>query len=453
MNSTNTQPAKSNPIRRHIRKAFFLFVVVLSAVGAATYLSPKGYQSRVKLQFRPGTEDSVNGDALTEKLHDLSFVTKIVDQVGPETILADADVPNEKSQPVEQSSVQRYEAIDRFTNRLSIHVSDNNVMELKYIAGKPKLAQFLLSKVLEHLKQPEPSEKSSSTRLSYLNNRTRELKQQLANLAKKRNEYKHREGLLAPQEQVRLTAARISRLEEVLLQTEAEEKSLREEVDTLTNLKNTMPNSEKTVTNTNGSLRDRMSKLQLKEQELLAKYPELHPEVKRIRQQIAAVQELTEDDSRSSTSPSPTYVALQLALGKKQPELKALKVKAKTLAKQIESEQESLAEMNRTLVRIDQLQRDFDVLEKTYRNHAEELEQTRTMQTLHTDQIATMQIIGPTLENDPVEPDIFRSMGIGLILAFGSALGLVFLAELFRQPRAPKTNKDPKAPLPLPRSP
>jgi uncharacterized protein involved in exopolysaccharide biosynthesis len=193
--------------------------------------------------------------------------------------------------------------------------------------------------------------------------------------------------------------------------------------------------------------------LKVKEKELTAKYPARHPEVRQVRQQLAAAQALLKGQEGAreqvTTGPSKLYEEAELALQREEPVLAALKARAAALRDQLAQERKQLEAFNRDQVRIVRQQREVDLAEGHYRKYADNLQQLQVDTALASEKLSNISVVQPaTFDAEPVKPRLLAYLGGGFLAALLGGLGLVLLCE--RLDRSLKTPEEVQHQLGLP---
>ena len=202
---------------------------------------------------------------------------------------------------------------------------------------------------------------------------------------------KNSTGLASPADQRKLLVDRIARLEDKLLEAEATRVATQTEWQMSQAVLSGGPLSHVTAENAGvaddsmDSMQRQLYLLQLKEQELLAKFTEDQPEIKQVRRQIAASQvvlDREEKNRRSTKWPRNTYEQTQLALLQQETQLASLKSKSDVIEKQLQAARGELKTLNGHEVQIQRLQRQVEIHDNTYRKYADNLEQANIDQAL-----------------------------------------------------------------------
>jgi uncharacterized protein involved in exopolysaccharide biosynthesis len=452
---------------RQKTKIGLFFLLIMGGVAAFTFLSPKAYRSQAKLFLRLGRENATLDPTVTfgqtpvvavpssreneihsvlEILKSRVLLEKVVAAVGPRIILGTArppatDAATAGTTDPDVTPQERERAIHTLAKMLDADVAKKSAIILVSCeASSPELAQTITAKLVDCYLELHVLLNRTPGADQFLTEQTDRLRTQLARLENELRDLKNETGLFAPEGQRQALVTRLARLQDELLQaatattaTEAEAQSLRDKLAALPQTQVTsqtkgFPNEA------TDRLREQLHTLQVKEAELLARYPEQHPEVKQIREQTAKAQDLLRQEEKSReqivTGPNRLFEEAQLALVRLEPQLAALRARSTVLREQREKERAALKAFNDNDVRLAKLQREVDLKATEYRKYAENLEQTRIDQALKLEKISNVSIVQPaTCELDPVRPKLLLNFGIGLVLALLGSGGLAWLAE------------------------
>ncbi|RJP96266.1 MAG: hypothetical protein C4518_00340 [Desulfobacteraceae bacterium] len=150
--------------------------------------------------------------------------------------------------------------------------------------------------------------------------------------------------------------------------------------------------------------------LKQKEQELLSTFTENSIPVKDIRRQIAIAEiNLQNHQTQLQNSIPVQDIRRQIAI--------------------VESSLQNRQNSTLTL-QISQLEREKEIIEENYRKYAASMEQTRINQALEEEKISNIRVAQtPTVQVEPVRPNIGLILFMGLFLAVFGSLGLAFFME------------------------
>jgi len=473
---------------RHKKKFFAFFFFVVTAVGVATLLTPPTYRSEAMLFVRLGREnvgldatatmgqspmvhfpysreDELN--SVVELLKSRVLSERIVDALGPEAILGpESTSPLSllkeqlsallKPAPASDTTTSA-EAPDSFTQRPELTPRDlaimqyeqergigsikkTNIISLSYDARHPALAQQVLKQLVdEYLEQHVKVHRTPGAR-SFLAEQTERMQHKLRDLENQLVDLKQRTGIGAPPEQLQILATRIGHLEDELLATETQLTSTLAEAERLHDSFEGLSQMQ-LIGRTTGldnaasdSVLEQLYRLQLQEQELLAKYTEEHVEVKQIQRQIAQVQALlpVQPDRLVAINDAPQNgpTSAEAELIRREPLLASLEAKAVRLRVQLDEAHRELHRFNEDEVEIARLEREIAVYDANVRKYVENLEQATIDEALQAEQISNINIVEPATYNPkPISPNKLLNLVLGLAMGLGGGLALVLLSE------------------------
>jgi uncharacterized protein involved in exopolysaccharide biosynthesis len=461
---------------QHRRASAYCFVVVMGAVALITLLIPRTYRSEAKLFLRLGRENVALDPTTTfgqgpvvavpqsreneinsviETLKSRVLVESVVDAVGPDAILGQGplrtDPPAAPIDPrIGAQDRERERAIRKFFKTLGVElVKKSNVIALSFEGSSPEVAQAVLAKFTEACLDQHIRLNRTPRAHEFLAEQTAKLRAQLTQMEEELRDLKKETGLGSPEGQLQIVVNRIGRLQDELLQAGAATAAAEAEVRLLRDKAAAMSPTQVTA-RTQGfpntaadTMRGQLYALQLKEQELLSKYPERHPEVQLIREQTRAAQAILAKEERGreqvTLGPSRTFEEIQLALARQEPVLAGLRARATALQAQLDRERSELKTLTDNNLRLAKLQREIQLQDAHYRKYSENLEQTRIDQALETQRISNINIVQPaTYDIEPVRPRWLLNLGLGLVLAVAGCVGLPLLVEIWearhRQP-------------------
>jgi len=478
---------------RHKWKALILFLTVVTAVTLYTIFCPRTYRSEGKLFVRlgrenvtldptatlgqepavavpPSRENEIN--SVVEILRSRVLVERVVDAIGPRAILEVDDVtpPGGDAPPEgdvaspEQLGGQhdapdaepkpRPERFGLFTNlsdreraiiKLMEHMGvepgrKSNVIRISYDGHSPELSRAVVAKFMDFFLDQHIRLNRADGAREFLAQQTANLLSDLTRAEKELRDLKDETGFASVEEQRRIMATRIGRLEDELIETTAAKAATESEVQALRATLAGLPESQVTSRITGvadegtDGMREQFYALQLKEREMAAKYTDAHPLMQEIRHQIAGALEVLNQEERTrsevTTGPARPFEEVQLALLSKEPALSSLEVKADTLRAELAEVRGELKTLNESERRIAKLQREIDLQDTNYRKYSVTLEQARIDEALGSQRISNISVVQPaTYALKPVRPRKLINLMLGVLVGGLGSLGLAVLAE------------------------
>lgn len=472
---------------RHQRRMVLFFLAAMGASVGVILFAPRSYRSEARLFVRLGRENvaidptatlgqpaavaiPINRESelnsVVALLKSRMLAEKVVDELGPQTILhpraseslaASADRSHD-ALPAAKAGLAMWgdvRLLDRLPDRekavlallktLRIEtIKKSDVVQISCESPTPELSQRVVETLVErYLDQHIEANRTPGSR-EFFAQQTARLREQLAAQEGELLALKNETGLAAPDEQRKLIVAQIARLEDELLTAEAAAAAARAEVRSVSEKLAAFPETKVTAHTTgfanmaSDTMRAKLYELEMKEQELQAKFTDAHPELRRLREQLAQSRAILERQEHSrtqvTTSPSRTSEQAQLALLDREPAVAALVAKAEALRRQLAEARDRLAVLNENDLRVARLSREVALEEANYRKYSETLEQAKIDEALQLERISNIRIVQPaSYELKPVRPRRLLTLALGGLIGTCGAVGLALMAESQRQ--------------------
>jgi uncharacterized protein involved in exopolysaccharide biosynthesis len=357
--------------------------------------------------------------------------------------------------------VERSAAVDRFLRKLEVEVvKKSNIISITFDGPRPEVAQAVVSRLIDCYVERHAHLHRTTGAHKFLAGQAARMRAQLTQTEDALRDLKKETGLVAPEAQRQALVARLNQVEDDLLKTEAALAAGDAEVKALRiQLAETQPTQVTAVTKgianqVSDTMHGQVFGLIQREQDLVARgYLDEHPELKRVRAQLAKAQEAAAREGRGSetvtTGPSKSYEDAQLALARQQTQLVSLRARAEELRRQRDQQREALQALNRNELAIARLQRDVELHTAVYRKYAENLEQSEIDQSLEADHISNINVVQPpTIDPDPIRPRPAIYLTLAFAVSLLAAFGVAVLAE--NLDRSLKTPEDVEAALGVP---
>jgi len=171
-------------------------------------------------------------------------------------------------------------------------------------------------------------------------------------------------------------------------------------------------------------------RLAVAQQELVAaraKYSDDHPDVRRLRREIA---QLSADTSASSTSAptNPAYIQLQSQANAAAIEVRELSARRGEISAQLSSAQGAVSLSPRLEEQYTDLVRDYEVIKAQYEQmRAQQASAELRSKVAGSAAAETYVLINPArVPEDPIEPDRFALMFLGIVFAAAAGFGVAF---------------------------
>jgi len=481
---TNLRELLSTFIRHRHKMAAF-FVTALIATGMVILFAPKSYRSEAKLLVRLGRENVVLDAAVAPgqneavamplsreyELNSIVAILKsralaeqVVDVLGPDSILESEEhhlyaASGERSPAVAKAGMASWLGELQITESLparekavlelqkSIRVNTahkSDVVEIACLSPSPELSRAVVDKLVEVYVDQHIEWNRTPKARDFFEQQTSRLRDDLRRNEESLVALKNDTGMASPEDQRKLLVAQIGRLEDELMAAEASAAAAEAEVGLVEQKRSAYPATE-VASRTTGfateaadAMRSQLYSLELKEQELLAKYTEEHPEVRRVKDQIAGSRAVLDREDRSLaqviTARTRTSEQAELSLLEREPLLASHQARAEKLRRQLAETRSKLGDLTRGEHSVMQLAREVELTDASYRRYSESLQQARIDEALQTERISNITVVQPaTYEVKPARPQRLLTLVAGLMVgSFGSA-GLALVAECLNQ--------------------
>ncbi|HWB14660.1 MAG TPA: GNVR domain-containing protein [Pirellulales bacterium] len=475
--------------RFHRRKMVTFFLASLCTCALVIVFAPKSYRSEAKLLVRLGRENVVLDSAATlgqspavamplsreSELNSVVAILKsralaerVVDALGADTIL---HAGKGRVSQVVQAGTTSWLSDLRFLGKVPAReravlvlqedvrvdtARKSDVVQVSCLSSAPELSQAIVAKLVElYVDQHIEWNRTPKSR-EFFDQQSERLRRLLNEKEGQLVELKNDTGLASPADQRRQVVDRLGRLEDELLAAESSQAAAEAEVRLIEKKLAAYPATEITsrttgfATEAADSMRAQLYALEMKEQELLARYTEEHPEVRQVRDQIAGSQAVLGREDRSleqvTTGRTRTSEQAHLNLLDREPTLAAHRAKAEALRSQIEVARGKLVELNRRERDVATLAREVDLDDASYRRYYESLEQARIDEALRLERISNISIVQPaSYELKPARPRRLTILAVGLIIGSCGSVGLALVAENLTGPRRSSREGDSRA--------
>ncbi|MCE5267505.1 MAG: hypothetical protein LLG00_06425 [Planctomycetaceae bacterium] len=457
---TSILPSKeiADSLLRHRRKAIVCFLVVAGGVALATFLLPKQYRSQGKLFLRLGRENATLDSTATlgqpivavpqsreneinsvvEILQSRALVEKVVDALGPPTILGRATAGQDS----------REDAVSRIAKGVTVEAArKSSVIEISFLGSSPRACQAVVAKLVDVYLDEHGRINRAHGSQEFFAEQTRRLGHELTRREAELRDLKSATGLASPAAQRQQLVTRIGRLEDELLQTEAARVVAEAKVAalqrTLAELPETEVSQETSGVANEGTdrMREQFYALQVREKEAQAKYTADHPKLRQIREQLAAAKVLLQEEQKTrqhvTKEPNKLRRQAESALLSEQPLLASLQAQSGQLKRQLTAVRSELTKLNDDELRLAATQREIDLIEADYRKYSANLEQARIDRQLENERMSNVSVVQPaSYEPRPVRPRVAIDLLLGLCAAVFAALAVPLVADQFERLRS-----------------
>jgi uncharacterized protein involved in exopolysaccharide biosynthesis len=151
-----------------------------------------------------------------------------------------------------------------------------------------------------------------------------------------------------------------------------------------------------------------------------------------IEASVAGNHAIVAEQGRASAIDTKGHEELRLMLIKEKPALASARAKSSLLRTQLAEAKEQLRILNGNENRIDQMQREAQILDVSYRKYSVGLEQARLDQSLENQRISNINVAQPaSLSLQPVRPQRSLFLAAGLLLALFGGPTLAVLVDTY----------------------
>lgn len=345
--------------------------------------------------------------------------------------------------PVDQTT--RETAVQNLARMVSVaQGKKSGVITVTANAESPELAQRILQTTIDSFRVQHLRMNHTAGSYEFFVEQVAEGKRQLSRASEELRQAKDRLGISSIEGQRKLLqdqlgALATARLEasSLLATSEATGKELRKGLNRIPAL---LVSQETTGLMADGRDRTRqaLAELELREQQLLVKYTEVHPEVVSIRQQIARARALLQsppgDTASRTRTPNPVAQQLEIRIAEEEARREASRARSEILMADTRAVQSRLETLNASEGEIQRLEKQVETLQASLKSYTEKTEQARINQRLEEERISNINVVQPpTLSSKANSPNGKTVFLLGGVLAVLSGVGLPFGWELGRR--------------------
>lgn len=440
-------------VRRHLGAGFAVGFLICLLTAAYLYFAPRAYLSAAKLYVRLGRESiTIDPTASTgetmqvaesrenqinsvlEIISSENIYDEVVRRLGPDVVLGEAPVPPLDAPPTD-STARSYihrEAVKRLQKKIDLDVvKRSNIIWVTAEAGDPLLAQRILQTFLDASEQLYLDSTRSDGTVELFVNESKRVEQRYDQEAKGLAEVKSRIGVASIDDRRKTLQEQLSKSESDIDQAEARLAKAEATVDSLAeSLVNVdqfeMSRTSNQPQDARGQANRDVAKLQIKEQELLAKYTERHPSVVRVREQIARANELLAEakaPEQETATISPVWRTLEQDRQRQLAEIRATKAELASLRSSRQAVRLRLSELNDVEGEIAGREELLKVLRETRADYAEKLQQARMDEVMASQSLSDISIPQPaTYQPKAIAPKKRLIAAAGVVFAALAAL-------------------------------
>jgi len=321
-----------------------------------------------------------------------------------------------------------------------VREKDSNVISVFIRLGDPNLARDVIAKVIELYKVAHVKVNGHEQMIDVFEEQATSDKLSLSVLEEKIETLKQQKGLSLPQLQIQTLIQNIQNLKnnrdlQVIRRAELSQQKNKLTIQ-LRSLPTTQVRTElKEVNPTAALLRSELGKLKLRRAQMTKSYRPDSEMVREITDMVNDLEILLEkesglDSTGTTTQPNPLAEEIDKKIKSIDVELDGLRAgipKTEEAIGDIENEIQTIRLGN---IQLEELQREFSVIEKKYLTTATRYERIKTEQALDDGQVANISILSEaSFSTEPASPKRLLLMVLGIIFALVSAVGFVLFRD------------------------
>ena len=446
-------------VRRHFWTGVLIGLGVLIATAAYLSLAPRQYLSTAKLYVRLGRESvTLDPTATTGKtlpiaesrenqinsvleiISSENIYAAVVDQLGPDVVLGLADVPAEAGgaaavEPVEHAAMHSAayrKAVELLQKKIDLEaVKRSNVIWVSAEMSDPLLAQRTLQTFLDAAEELYLANTRSDGTVALFEQESVKVATEYTEQARQLAAIKSRIGVSSIEDRRKTLQQQLSESERAIDQAEARLVKSEAMVDALAESLRDLDQYEMALTSNQpqdarGQAERDVSRLELKEKELLATYTQRHPEVRRVREQIATARALlaaAKPPEQKTATTSPVWRQLEQTRQQELANIRGTKSELTSLTSSRELVKRRLSELNDAEGDIASREKMLEVLRKQQVDYAEKLQQARLDEVMTAQSLSDISVPQPaTYQPKAIAPKKRLIAAAGGVFALGLAL-------------------------------
>jgi polysaccharide biosynthesis protein PslE len=468
-----------NVLFKHQRKIVATFLIVVGAVAVHTFTSTPLYEAKASLLIKVGREyvyrpevgeerpqvmlnreDLVNSEL--EILTSRDLAAKAVETIGIDRLypgidkkpalfslatlrgLFDDAVAWLDGRPLPSMTDTRLDRATKiFLGSLKVEaIPKSNVVRLQFRHHDAELAAQGVNTLLDSFKAKR-LEVFSGPKSSFLEEQMVYYRDQLRDSEQRFEAFRQEHGVYSLDQQRSLLLSQRSALD---TEYKATENRVQEANKKLSSLQEQQRRISETVPLASDierypvvdDAKSRLLALQLKEQELLAKYrPESHM-VQNVREEKKVVEDFlarvsTDRATRVRSGKNPVYEQLQLEIVRTGAEHTALSAKKATIEQQMGQLESELKVLDLRDKELQQIEREIKNHRQNYETYLGRVEEARIAEQMDQQKMVNISVIeSATIPFRPVLPRKTLNMMLAMVFGAAAGLGLAFLVEYLR---------------------
>ncbi len=425
-----------------------VFVAVIVATVAVTVLTPKAYESRMKILVQNGRRNASITPEKAERVITNDMVTE--EEINSEVELIDSNdllqTVSKQLEPAKTTAVQHEKAVRSLEKSLKINpIRKSNVIEVEYSDASAERATHVLELVSAEYMEKHLRLQRPTGGYDFFRGEAERYKQQLEEAEAQLAEFEKANNFVGLGEKKDALMKQINQADDDLRSSDATVKEIEERLKTNKSLANKisprMPTQKRVMPNQYAAqtLSTMLVDLKNRRTAMLTKFQPDDRLVKELDEQIAQTSESLDAMARSSATEATSDVnsvwqELNSARAKDEMIRKGQTARHEVLAAQMRASQDELAGLQMLTVEYDELTRRVQESESNYKAFAEKRDEAQIADAMDQQKLLNVAIAEPpTSSVIPVRPRHLMNVALGLFTAFFLAGCAVFLAEVSRQ--------------------
>lgn len=457
-------------MERHWRKGAVAFVVAAALAVVGTLLMPRSYYSEARLFVRFGRENQVDPTAssgqmvalyesreseinsLIEILKSRAILDRVVDELGPAFVsygrsgsgqlpVASGQKSSDGTQSVPTTKAHQL-AVAKLIKNMSIAAPrKSNIITVACKANSPAVAQQIVAKLVEVYKEEHVRVHRSPGTYAFFEQQAEQSLTAWQKAADELRATKDRLGIVTIEGRRKHLDDTIADINFKRLGNQAETKTTQAKIASLEAEIAKLPATLITQETTGASaaadgMRQSLYNLETQEHELAVKMQDGHPRLKAVRQQVAELREILDEQPgervAATEAINPSRQSLELSLLTERSHAEALSAGNQALAAQQAHLRDELIELNSQAVTIDELTQRVGLAENNHKEYVQRLELARINRKLDDERISSLSLVQPaSYVATAGGPRRSMVLALGLFVAGLSGVGTVFVAAWF----------------------
>lgn len=442
-----------------------VWAVIVAGTLAVTLKAKPIYRSESKLMIRLGRENvsldpsvagpvvgiSQNRDAEVKSelaiLMSEHVAREVVSAIGTDRFFGSGGWVLSDSNGTEgETATPEYKAARAIEKALAVVVAkDTNIINASFEAPDPQLAKEILAATIDAYLERHIELHASQASPTFFETQTEELRRALETNEKALEDFRKLNRIGSMERQIDIVLQEISELylerftgeleNSPALATAAEAR-----IRVLENALEDRPKNieiSRTTGLTNEAadqMKGMLIQLQLREDELSARYPDDHRPLVELREQMdkvaTALTQEKETRTTVTTGVNDGYVNLTVALDKERASFEAHQARRNELADEILRKEKDLEALTQLQSQFKTLTRDVELAEQEYVQYRENLHRARISQALDLDKVSNVSVVqDASLPSNPVRPNKRLNLALGVALGLAVALGFAFFLD------------------------